>query len=276
MHSKLYYFIIFICLLAGKAGAQEISFDKKSGEFSAAGKVIAKLEDEKVKKYWGKNFFVKDAAGTEILAYTLYRWDDTLGGGSTFYYAMRCTPLDLAGFRPNFTGMLNTFREVGELVVAKNLLLPDGKINEPAMRAYFAAANAETGDYLRTISLLQDSMIRLTMIPSAIPERDMRRPIVANEYGKIGQGNTVIGTWEVITNKPSGTPGASPTYHFVIKNPAGGIVGISWLEISGSHTYLFKNGVRSKDDWGTMVGAMDKKEAFAAGLAERCVKAGLL
>jgi hypothetical protein len=280
MNLKLSSLVLLICLMALRVAGQDISFNKKSGEFRVDDKVIAKLEDEKVKPLGGKNFYLKDAAGQKtLLSYTLSRWEDTLGRGSTYYYFMQSAPLGLSAYRPNFSGMMNTFREVGEHIVAKNLLQPDGSINEPAMKEYFAAATADMGDYPARVAAMQDSMIALTNIPAAPVERDMRREVTANQYGKIGQGNTVIGTWEMLESKSPGV-GSSTDYQFRIKNMKGGIVCISWIRISGAHTYLFANGARSEDIWTVpdfiKMNPIQNKEQYAAELAKRCIRAGLL
>lgn len=273
-----------LLLLTGfTATAQEIEFDKKSGEFSTPNGVVAKLNSERVKAGKnsfglgvGKNYFVTDAAGTtEYLGYMLQRFNDTLGGPTRWYYTMRCTPLGLTASRLNFTGSLNTFKEVGELVLSKHLLQPDGKMAEAAMRDYFAS---ESADLPTRYAAINDSLSKLINIPSTPPERNMRKPITANQFGKIGQDNTVIGFWELVETPPENGLG-SPDYHFVIRNLNNGIVCVAWLSLGGAETNTFTNGQRKQDRIALDLikdNPIQNKEQFAIRLAENLVRAGLL
>jgi hypothetical protein len=251
--------IMIACLsLTGYVtSAQDIKFDKKSGDFTGPSGVVAKLNSEKVKapgKYSfgmgvGKNYFVTDATGaTEYVGYLLNRFQDTLGGPTRWYYTMRATPLELNASRPNFTGSMNTFKEVGETVVSQNLIQADGKMNETAMRDYFKSQQDQYGDLTAKYKAFNDSLVQYITVGAEPVERNMRKDITANEFGKIGQDNTVIGYWELVET-PKETEIGSPTYHFVIRNINNGIVCVSWVELSGAHTYTYKNGVRSDENW---------------------------
>jgi len=279
MTARLLKLSLIFCITTSIVRAQDLNFDKKSGEFTNGTTVIAKLEDEKNRSQGGKNYFIKDSSDqTELLAFILHKFEDTMGSASVYYYEMRCTPLNLSAYRPNFTGMLNTFKEVGEMVLAKNLIQPDAKINESNMRSYFAAATSDMGDYPKILKAKNDSMEALVNIDAPPVERDMRKPVTANEYGKIGQGNTVIGNWEFIENKGTGIN--SSTYLFRIKNLAGGIICISWISLSGAHTYTYKGGARSQENWKVPDlinnNPIQHKQEYVEELSRDLIRAGLL
>ena len=66
----------------------------------------------------------------------------------------------------------------------------------------------------------------------------------------------------------------------MIRNINGGIVSVSWIELSGAHTYVFKNGVRSRENWTVPDfvnnNPISNKEQYVAKLAAVLTKAGLL
>lgn len=271
--------VFFLLVLMGNSVfAQKMEFNKKNGEIEADGKVIAVLEDEKVKGI-GKNFILKDATGeNELLKYTIYSWQDTFAGETEYYYKVEARQLGYEAYRPNFTGMINTFKEVGEHIIEKNLLNADGTLNDVAAKGYFMSY-AKQYPYDQWHARINDSLLALVSIPAQPVERDRMKPFTANEFGKIGQGNTVIGTWEYLEKESEGF-NKSATHLFVIRNMNGGIVCISWIEISGAHTYMFKDGVRTKEKWTVPDfvnnNPIHNKEKYVAQLAENLAKAGLL
>ena len=259
--------------------AQDISFNKKNGEFKAGDVLVARLESEKVKSI-GKNYILKDASGAhELIAYRLHSWQDTFGGPTEYYYSIHSTPFGFEAFRPNFTGSLNTFKEVGEHIIEKGLLQPDGKLSEANTKAYFQAQVSEGKNYPQAHLVRNDSLMKLVNVPAEPVERDMRKAIIANQYGKIGQGNVVIGSWEYLET-PAKAFNETATHLFVIRNINGGIVSVSWIELSGAHTYVFKNGVRSRENWTVPDfvnnNPISNKEQYVAKLAAVLTKAGLL
>lgn len=273
---NVFCFTMLSCLFAN---AQEINFNKKNGEFKVADAVIAKLETEKVKSI-GKNYILKDASGTnELISYRLHSWEDTFGGPTEYYYSIHSLPFGFEAFRPNFTGSLNTFKEVGEHIIEKGLLQPDGKLNEVNTKTYFQTQVSENKNYPQAHLLRNDSLMKLVNVPAEPVERDRRKPIIANQYGKIGQGNVVIGSWEYLETTAKAF-NETATHLFVIRNINGGIVGVSWIELSGAHTYVFKNGVRSKEKWTVPDfinnNPISNKEQYVAQLAGVLSKAGLL
>lgn len=272
---------ILICAtLATSAVAQEISFEKKSGEFKTVNGVIAKLTDVKVKTISGKDYSIMDASGQkELMGYLLHRFNDTFGGPSVYYYNARCTDLGLTAYRPYFTASLSNFKEIGEIVIGNNLLQTDGKIEEANMKKYFAELYAAYGNMEQRFAAMNDSMIKMASIPAMPVERNMRKPIEANEFGKIGQGNVAIGTWEYIESTEK-EAFKTITHQFRIKNNEGGIICISWIELSGAHTYIFKNGARSSDNW-TLPdfihnNPIQNKQSYVVELSKRLIAAGLL
>lgn len=277
---KVVISFLLLCFLNTKTFAQDITFNKKSGEFTtAAGAVIAKLTDEKVKSINSKNYFLMDASGqTELMAFLGGRFDDTMGGPSLYYYTARSNAQGLLAYRPNFTGMLNTFKEIGEMIVANNFLMPDGKLNDEKVKAYFTEMYAQNGNYPQKFAATNDSMMKLINIPAEPIERDMRKNLLVNEFGKIGQGNVAIGTWEYHEQTVGNFN--NKTHVFFIKNSAGGIVCISWIELSGAHTYVYKNGLRSNESWTVPDfinnNPIQHKENFVLELSKKLVAAKLL
>ena len=282
---KRIFTIISLLTFCGSLNAQELKFDKKSGDFTSTSGVVAKLNSERVKapgKFSlgvGKNYMVTDASGAnESIRFMLHRFDDTLGSPvTTWYYSVHSSPLGLTAYTPNMPG--NMFKEVGEMVVSKNLLQADGKINEPAMKAYFTSLQNDNGDYEKRFKEMNDSEMQMVNIPAPIVERNTNRDVTANEYGKIGQGNVVIGMWEYI-EAPKGDAFGGVTHHFRIKNLNGGIICISWIELSGAHTYIFKDGVRSADNW-TLPDLINNnpityKERYVVELSKHLIGKGLL
>lgn len=277
---KVIISILIGATLTSSVFAQEISFEKKSGEFKTTNGVIAKLTDVKVKSISGKDYLIMDASGQkELLGYQLHRFNDTLGGPSVYYYNARCADLGLTAYRPYFTASLSNFKEIGEIVISNNLLQTDGKINEANMKKYFADMFAENGNMEQQFAAMNDSMIKIASIPAAPVERNMRKPIEANEFGKIGQGNVAIGTWEYIESTEKDAF-KKTTHQFRIKNSEGGVICISWIELSGAHTYIFNNGVRSTDNWTVPDflhnNPIQNKQSYVVELSKRLIAAGLL
>jgi hypothetical protein len=278
---KILYSTLLSFVVLTNAYGQDINFEKKSGEFSTSNGVIAKLTDEKVKAVNGKNYYIMDATGQkELIGFVINRFQDTLGGSSVYYFAARCTALGLTAYRPNFTGMLSTYREIGEMVVlGKKLLKPDGTLDEANVKSYFESMQAENGNMQKKFSAINDSLSKLINIPAAPIERNKNKEVIANEFGKIGQGNVAIGTWEFIESTGEDAF-KTKTYHFRIKNSAGGIICISWIELSGAHTYIYKNGVRSAENW-TLPDLINNnpihhKENYVVELSRKLISMGLL
>jgi hypothetical protein len=277
MKAILTYLLLFT--ISTRLCAQDINFDKKSGEFSTTSGIIAKLTDEKVKTVNGKSYFIMDATGqNELMGFVINRFQDTFGGAYKYYYAARSTTLGLSAYRPNFTGM-SVYKEISEIVLNKGLLQPDGKLNEAKVKAFFNDMQAEYGNMQQRYTTINDSLAALINIPAPPVERDMRKMITANEFGKIGQGNVAIGTWELIEGYTDDVF-KSKTYHFQIKNNAGGIICISWIELSGAHTYIYKNGVRSNENWSVPDfihnNPIQNKENYVVELSKKLIAAGLL
>ncbi len=276
--------IITLIILSGftAVNAQQITFDKKSGDFSSPTGVVAKLNSEKVKEGKfnlgmgvGKNFFVTDATGaTEYLGYLLHRFNDTLGGPTVWYYTMRSTPLGLNASCPDLDG---SFKAVGQLVVSKNLVQTDGKMNETAMREYFKAQQNQFGDYPAMLAARNDSMVQLITVTSTPPQRNMNKGIDINEFGKIGQDNTVIGYWELVVTPPSNGIGSNE-YHYVIRNLNNGIVCMVWMTIGGSNMMIFDNGKRTEDRIppSMQMNPVNDKVPFLSQVASKLVGKGLL
>jgi hypothetical protein len=281
MFNKYPVLVFILLLLPGLSKAQQITFDKKSGNFQADGKVIANLSSEKVKSI-GKSYYVKDAAGTKtLLSYELHSFEDTFGSATVYYYSIEAPEPGYKAYRPNFTSM-NTFKEVGELVVAENLLQADGSLNSEKVKAYFEENSSKNIDYPSRHAFINDSLMKLVNIPSTPAERDMRKPIIANEYGKIGQDNVVIGFWELVEGVNDDF-NHSKNYKFIIRNLNGGIVCVSWIRLSGSHTYAFKNGMRTRESWQGLdlvnnnpISSPGGQQGYAAALAQNLIRMGLL
>ena len=277
-----YFILVFVLLfLPGFSRAQQITFDKKSGNFQSEGKAVANLSSEKVKGI-GKSYFVKDAAGTKtLLAYELHSFEDTIGSATVYYYSIEAPEQGYKTHRPNFTS-LNTFKEVGEHVLEEQLLQADGSLNADKLKAYFEANSTKNIDYPSRHAFINDSIMKLVNVPATLAERDMRKPIIANEYGKIGQDNVVIGFWELVEGVNDDF-NKSKNYKFIIRNLNGGIVCVSWIRLSGSHTYAFKNGMRTRESWQGLdlvnnnpISTPGGQQAYAAALAQNLTRMRLL
>ncbi len=281
---KTTLYILLFLTLAGTTSAQNLEFNKKSGEFSSNGTAVAKLTSERVKigkvnlgLGVGKNYFVMDPAeSTELIGYMLQWFRDTLGGPTHWYYTIRCNSLGLAASRDNFNESLNTFRDVGEHVIKNNLLTAEGKLNEPAVREYFAR-NAQP-NYPEMFARMNDSMVKLITGEFTPVERDKSKPVTANQFGKVGQGNTVIGSWELVTVPPSNGIGSNE-YHYIIRNLNGGIAAIAWVSLGGATVYVFRNGERLEDR--IVLGPADSpittgQLPFVAMLATKAIAKGSL
>ena len=273
--------VLSLLTFCASVQAQDLKFDKKSGDISSTTGVVAKVNSERVKSGRfslgvGKNYMVTDASGaTEYIRFNLHRFDDTLGSPqTTWYYSIHA--LGLTAYRPNILG--NGFKETGELAVSKNFVQADGKMNEAAIKNYMAGQQKENGDYEQRFRQINDSEMQLINIPAPIVERNMRKEVTANEYGKIGQGNVVIGTWEYIESS-NGDNFGGKNHQFRIKNLNGGIICISWIELGGAHTYTFKDGVRSDDvNVPDLINnnPINNKQNYVVQLAQKLIGKGLL
>lgn len=276
-------FSILICLLLTikYTYAQEIVFDKKSGAFSVGNKQIAKLKSEK-EKYLGKTYRLEDAEGKEVLSFEFQFWEDTIGSPMEFYYKANCSAIGKHVFRPSFTNSMNTFKEVGAYILDAQLIAANGTLIVENANKLFEGLAEDFGDYDAKHKRANDSLVQLINISSEIVERNRRKQLVANEYGKIGQDNTVIAQWELHSFKGRGF-NASDEYVFFIKNNNGGLLCVSWISLSGAKTFTFKNGVRSKEmrtvinfAAGSPVSDVSNQIKYVEGLGMELFKAGLL
>ncbi|RQO29969.1 hypothetical protein DBR32_13730 [Taibaiella sp. KBW10] len=282
MYNKLLSLFLFPLFLCSNSYAQEISFDKKSGNFQSEGKSIALLKSEKVKSI-GKSYFVMDPTGVKpLLSYQLQSFEDTFGSQTVYYYTIEAPEQGYKAYRPNFTETMNTFKEVGDHVTKENLLTATGALNETVLKAYFEKNVAANIDYPSRHAAINDSLMKLVNVPADPVDRDKRKAITANEYGKIGQGNVVIGYWELVVGQNTGF-NAGKNYEFLIRNINGGIICVSWVELSGAHTYAFKNGMRSQEKW-QVLDLVNKnpldtplgQQNYAIYLASNLIRMGLL
>lgn len=281
MSNKFPFAIFIMLLLPGISRAQKMTFDKKSGDFQADGKAIANLSSEKVKSI-GKSYYIKDVTGSKtLLAYELHSFEDTFGSATVYYYSIEAPEQGYKTYRPNFAG-LNTFKEVGEHVLSSKLLLADGNLDAATLKAYFEENSSKNIDYPSRHAFINDSLMKLVNVPANKADRDMRKGITANEYGKVGQDNVVIGYWELVegTNDDFNS---SKNYKFLIRNLNGGIICVAWIKLSGAHIYVFKDGQRSNESWQGLdlinnnpLSSPAAQQGYAVYLAQNLVRMGLL
>lgn len=263
--------------------AQDITFNKKNGEYKLGQTVIARLATEKVTSIERNYILTTPDENTELLRYELQSWQDTFGSKKVFWYEVKAKDPGYQVARPNFTGSMNTFNEVGEHILSHHLLQADGSLSPETIKEYFQQNLQQHGDYRPRHLRINDSLMQLVAIPADLMERDMRKGITANASGKIGQGNVVIGYWELVTGEDKSLFKPEATYLFELKNTNGGIVCVAWIEISGARIFTFKDGIRSPERRQGIdltglnpVSTIQGQQAFVATLARQLVKAGLL
>ena len=235
---KAYWITAALLLSAASATAQDQSW--KKGVILNGDQPVARIEDVKVKGQGLKNYVVLGNAGDTLIHYTLRQASDTLGSAAMKWYEVRMPQAGIQFTRPPFTAMFNTNREIGEELIRELLIMPDGTLSSEGARTYAEAFPLSIPDLFQR---RQDSLVQLISRSAPPIERDRSKAITANELGKIGQGNTVIGYWEVHSQREP-----ISTLTFIFKNLQGGIVSVNHATISGiPNAYIFVNGVRSKE-----------------------------
>jgi hypothetical protein len=137
--------------------------------------------------------------------------------------------------------MLNTFREVGEELLAAQLFDNTGVWLSTNAMNYAQQKNLPIEENWMH---KQDSIKAQLNTQTELVERNKNKAITVNYLGKIGQGDVVIGYWEKISVKN----GISEML-FLFRNIKGQIVAASWVNISTiPNAYIFVNGERKKDD----------------------------
>ncbi|MEZ5046909.1 MAG: hypothetical protein R2831_07945 [Chitinophagaceae bacterium] len=264
--------------------SQQIEFNKKSGEFSCEGKPVAKLISEKLKGAVGKNYIVTNMdQSKELIRYNIYNFVDTFGGTNEWYYTSELKTEGLNFYHDNFNSMLNTFREVGEHVVAINVLNCDGSINAEVANVYAQNSMQEYGDLGEKYKSINDSLIIQTTGDMSVVSRNKKASIELNDFGKIGQDNKVIGSWQLLVKTIPGVGSGTKEYTFLLKNANNVIVAVSKIELGGATTYYFNNGASSKPDKKVLdiinnnpISNETAKKAYIQNLAYNLIKKELL
>lgn len=233
--------LLAICLGFTSLNAQTIQFNKKDGSFRNGEVLVATLMDIKIKGQGYKNYALLSASNDTLVKYEFDKMPDILGGQDQLFYHGYLVKDKIEFTRPIFTGMLNTFREVGEELLNAQLLDPSGTWNATNALAYAQAKNV---DMVANWKQSQDSIASLLNTNTELVERNKNKAITVNYLGKIGQGDVVIGYWEKLSVKN----GISEML-FLFRNIKGQIVAASWVNISTiPNAYIFVNGARKKDD----------------------------
>ena len=233
--------LLMICLGLSSLNAQTIQFSKKDGSFKNGDASVATLMDIKIKGQGYKNYVLLSASNDTLMKYEFDKMPDILGGQDQLFYNGYLVKDKIEFTRPIFTGMLNTFREVGEELLNAQLIDQNGTWNATNALAYAKTKNV---DIVANWKHSQDSIASLLNTNTELVERNKNKPITVNYLGKIGQGDVVIGYWEKLSVKN----GISEML-FLFRNIKGQIVAASWVNISTiPNAYIFVNGERKKDD----------------------------
>ena len=234
--------ILAICLfLTIEMHAQGLVFNKKEGTYKNGDVLIANLIDIKIKGQGYKNYALLNPQNDTLIKFEFDKMPDILGGQDLQFYRGYIVKDKIAFTRPLFTGMLNTFREVGEELLAAQLFDNTGGWLSTNAMNYAQQKNLPIEDNWMH---KQDSIKAQLNTQTELVERNKNKAITVNYLGKIGQGDVVIGYWEKISVKN----GISEML-FLFRNIKGQIVAASWVNISTiPNAYIFVNGERKKDD----------------------------
>lgn len=114
--------LLTICLfLTIEMHAQGIVFNKKDGTYKNGDALIANLIDIKIKGQGYKNYALLNPQNDTLIKFEFDKMPDILGGQDLQFYRGYIVKDKIVFTRPLFTGMLNTFREVGEELLAAQL-----------------------------------------------------------------------------------------------------------------------------------------------------------
>lgn len=268
---------LLVFLTSTSMWAQKMSYSKKSNQISVGETAIAQIAKHKTDGE--RSYTVTNIANGEVAyIFTRYQLVDTILTETQFFYKVDCPSLKTDFYVGNFSE-INMQKAIAEQVIDNQLLNADGSINTTGFNNYAGTSV----NYPELFKHRNDSLMEIVMIGATLVERNMRKPVEVNKFGKIGQDNTVIGTWEILEYQPSGF-NASKEYCFLIKNLNGGLLAFSWIRVISNQLFIFdNNGVRKKEHISlktSMPGDPIKDEysrsIYVGAIAEILIKKGLL
>jgi hypothetical protein len=217
---KSFFSFVILFITIQTSIAQEIEYSKKKNKFLVGETPIAQLDSRK-DNGWGftRSFFLQDMQGGNMISFLSKSYKDSLFADFHNWYVVEIPSMNL-NFQIPDMAELNNEKYIVKLISENELLGSDGKIKEERCKAF---AQKNVFDYAASYERFNDSLKKLIDIPKVIVERKKNRVIFADQFGKIGQGDVVIGHWDIVL-VPSNLFGNVPTKYFIIKNINGGII----------------------------------------------------
>lgn len=177
-----------------------------------------------------------------LLVFRQNQFTDTFLIATEYYYKVENPATKKQFYVGNFSEV-NMLKAVAKEVISQKLLTDNGQLSTKAFNDYAQTAI----NYPDSFRHLNDSLLEMVRIAAPKAERNMRKAIKVNKFGNLGQGNVVIGHWELKEYQPRGFH-ASKEYYFLLKNINGGVAAIVWLRMSGFEVYTFnQKGKRNRE-----------------------------
>lgn len=217
---KILFLLAAFTAIGLTSNAQQIEYNKKKNKFMVGDTPIAQIDSRK-DNGWGfsRSFFLQDMQAVNMISFLSESHKDTLFNDFHEWYRVEIPTFNLNFQIPSGTE-LNAEKYFAKLISENELLGADGKLKEDRCKA-FAAKNVF--DFKTPYERYNDSLKKMLTVEKVIVDRKHNKPVFADRFGKIGQGEVVIGSWDIVSI-PSNLFGNVPTKYYLIKNINGGII----------------------------------------------------
>ena len=262
-----------ICISSLATKAQTIEYSKRKNNYTVNDTVIAKLDIKGNGFGRCRSFFVKDLNEKKLIEYNNIAEKDTFGGFHGWYNVS--IPEFNLQFNMDENQDLNSEKFFANVPIAFKLMNVDGKLNKDACKK-FAAQNSFSNE--KAFHRLNDSLKALVSGDRPIVARNRKYPPYADANGRIGQGDDVIGKWELKVI-PNSVPGSSmaPIRIIYIKNTAGTLLAIYYKGTTDYTMFGKKKETVSLNPGATKVFSGNESDILLIGkIAEDLVYRGIL
>jgi hypothetical protein len=209
-------------LSAVLVSAQSLDYNKKKNTFVINDAPVAKLEPKRNGFGSLRSFFIQDLTEKNMIEYNFIFIEDTLRNGHS-WYEVAITSLNLSGSDEGGDG-LNGEKYFADYTLKYNLLNKDGSINADACKALITP---NSFNHKTSFTRMNDSLKALVSGPRPIVERPTKYPPYVDNMRRIGQGNVVIGKYDmVVIPKPYASSNTPERYVYYIKNNVGTLLSV--------------------------------------------------